>query len=1119
MGGLFNREKTNPWIPRAEQAFENAEFENAANYYSRALETEPDNINLQVRLAATQRYLGKYPEATATYEKIVAAVPAREDCWIALSQLYGFSGNYRDAVQALNHVMITKDRIHYLVQKCEWLEILQEKREAKDVAKQIVSLEPDNIYNLYRYATLLCSTGSYAEARDIYDTLSQKPGSDARKYAAEAAFCSEMLGDVNGALFRYQNLDKDDANGWYRRARLEESIGKFKEAAASYSMVTKFTAEEEVSLTLRRALCLFWSGNSKEASSVLNKILCKGMESPDLWYLQGTLSFLTGSMEVAISAFDEFLHSSQTNRTVWFMKGCAEYLSGKYEDAIVSFSRMDTLGSGSAEMFASEDMELFDEIEPPKKDDTVVFSGEINEGVLSMQAICLAALGRYMEADKAATTLLNESPNRTDMQIVHARCLVALGQYDAASVVYRLIDGQLPDDYTIRFEHASLALLQGNYSEASELFESLREHYPGNALVAQRIIQSALGVGGYAEAKSAADNLLAAMPNNVFGLMNAGEASFMAGGYDEALAYFQQVVNLMPELPAPYYALGKTFDALGRYDEAREAFVKASEVTAENVGMVRYQAAALVQKGELEEALSLYASILQEYPESQGIAGEIAQLSFELGRWNDVVEGVEAAAAGGEESFTLCRLAGNAACHLDDFETATKFYQKALSFIPEHPAVTAELGHSYVALGSYQEAIPLLSAVLNADAENKPARLDRAVAESNLCLYEEAIADYTELFNQDPDNLSSLIALADLYERQQNYDGMLAVYGEYLQVNPENLSVFRKVASLYRMRGDYEEAISGYDMILEAAPSDLVTLHQKEEALMSLGNYDEAADVCEQLLGIKDDPGFRLDYAVSLAHLGRTDEAIAELTTILKADRENLSALFSYADLLTRVGDYQRAMVAYDNIIRILPGNAVAYLERAFVAAKIGEPAQTVAKLKEAVSVLPKNGFVLSGAAYLSYVTGHPTEALQFLDKAESNGVADADLFCTRAFIYLAQNKFDLAKEAASRALSTSPSNKLAWYLIAKAQDALGERKEALESYQQMLELEENPDAEISEDAIFPEEPEVAPVVEEDPVPEEKPKRRYRNDEAFGSSIRVDPKNEDREKYRGLIIN
>ena len=109
-------------------------------------------------------------------------------------------------------------------------------------------------------------------------------------------------------------------------------------------------------------------------------------------------------------------------------------------------------------------------------------------------------------------------------------------------------------------------------------------------------------------------------------------------------------------------------------------------------------------------------------------------------------------------------------------------------------------------------------------------------------------------------------------------------------------------------------------------------------------------------------------------------------------------------------------------------------------------------------------------------------------------------------------------------ALSAAPSNKLAWYLMAKAQDALGERRESLESYQQMLALEENPEAELSEDVIFPEEPEYeepAPVVEEEPAPVEKPKHKVRpvNDEAYGSSVRVDPKDDDREKYRGLIIN
>lgn len=44
--------------------------------------------------------------------------------------------------------------------------------------------------------------------------------------------------------------------GWYRRARLEESMGSYKDAAASYGMVQQYSADTDITITVRRALCL-----------------------------------------------------------------------------------------------------------------------------------------------------------------------------------------------------------------------------------------------------------------------------------------------------------------------------------------------------------------------------------------------------------------------------------------------------------------------------------------------------------------------------------------------------------------------------------------------------------------------------------------------------------------------------------------------------------------------------------------------------------------------------------------------------------------------------------------------------------------------------------------------
>lgn len=63
------RDKQNQWIAKAEQAYEKGLFEDAAELFSKAAEAEPSSANLWIKLAASQKYTGKYDAAVRSYKK------------------------------------------------------------------------------------------------------------------------------------------------------------------------------------------------------------------------------------------------------------------------------------------------------------------------------------------------------------------------------------------------------------------------------------------------------------------------------------------------------------------------------------------------------------------------------------------------------------------------------------------------------------------------------------------------------------------------------------------------------------------------------------------------------------------------------------------------------------------------------------------------------------------------------------------------------------------------------------------------------------------------------------------------------------------------------------------
>ncbi|HJJ54653.1 MAG TPA: tetratricopeptide repeat protein, partial [Methanocorpusculum sp.] len=1071
MGGLFSKgEKQNPWITRGEQAFEKQQFENACSHYAKAVEFEPENIKALARLAHLQQYTGKYNNALETYRKVVSAEPENQEAWTQIALLEGEAGNYSQAISAIEHVTVASDDTFILTRKCEWVARTGNYRDAADIAKQLSLNNPQNEQYALLYADNLMRSGQNSDAKDAYCNLMKRFPDRAVKYANDAALCAELMGENNEAYELYKSHNSQDALGLFRKARLEELSCKFTDAASTYSAIQRIEGTDEIHITFRRIYCLFWGGKEKEAAAELEKLLSRNLDSGELWYLLGSISFMTGSIQRAAECFEHAIRAGAGSGWMWQMKATAEFFSGKYSDALSSFSRTKNIreGKSSADaFFEGEEMELIEKVDTIG--DEITFS-EANPNLAAIEACCLAAAGKAEQADSAALSALAEDPTRIDMEILHLRLLAASGRYQACAEAGERVSKMLPDDYTILFEHAEAEMLSGNFTKAAEIFRKLMNQYPENPMLYGKLITCIVNSSDFAAAKEAADGMITMLPDNAEVIRAAADASFAAGAYTDAATYYNRVCELQPENGHAFLCLGKSYEMLGKYADAKEAFSTASAYLAENIGTVFLQALCAADGGQLEEAAALYTSIIQTYPDLRGPAGELALISAALGRHKETEAAVSITAALGDADYTIYKLGGDACMQLLRYDDAITYYTEALAIKPGDVPVTSSLGRAYAAKGDYEQGLAAFNDALSSEPESTGLLMAKAQCKANLGHWEEAETDLRTITSQDPENPEPYLVLAEVLERQQKYPEMLDAYISYLKIQPENISVFRKIANLYLMDGNYEEAINGYDMILEAHPNDRMTMNLKAEALMALGCWKESAELCATILSFyPDDQAIRLMYAKGLSLIGEYKKALSEYVTILKADRTNTEALLGYGDLLSRTGNYDKALIAFDRIIKNNNTNLNAYLERTNAAIKQGKPETILASLKASVSATAGNPHMLSGLGYLSAIAGRPSEALTFLDKAEKAGGDEVDIFNTRALIYLSQNQYDKALEAAIKATTGRPENTTAWRLRAQAHERLGQIEEAIECYQNSLtgkQEEEDPFAAPAEPVV-----------------------------------------------------
>ncbi|PAV09147.1 tetratricopeptide repeat protein [Methanocorpusculum parvum] len=1061
IGGLFGKnDKQNPWIARGEQAYDKGQYEDAAQHFTKALELEPASAKLWTRLAASQRFCQKCDAASRSYAKAVELNPDDGQAWKSLALLLGDAGKYEEALSALGHVVLPDSEVYLKERKYEWLRQSGRYRDAAAVCSQLIAVFPGNIQYRAGYADLLMRSGMFAEARSVYDDLASSLGKP--EMFSNAAFCCEMTGDVEGALKRYANLAENDTVGWYRRARLEESLGNFKNASAAYGMIQHYTTGDDVTITVRRALSFYWDGNGKEAAIQLEKVLAKGYANAELWHLLGTISFLNGEFRRAVEAFVEYIHLNQTNNAVWYMKGCAEYLSGKYKEALESFGKMGKLGSAGpspAKMkwFEDSELDLFDS-GPSQKEQIKVEVGVVNEGLLSMQGYALAALGRYGEADKAAGVVLSHAPARLDMELLHSRCLAGLGRYQYAGDAAARVLAKSPENIAALEQHAASMMLAGKYREAAGSWKKLLEASPENTLAYIGLLKACSGTGRYEEAQEIAKLLLSEeyLPRDITVTLLAGEAAASAGNYEEAVTHYQNAAALSSNTPAAFIGLGSGYEMLGEYEKAVEAFSSADEILPDQPGILLALGRARAAAGQSQAAAETYIRIMTDHPDIAGAASHVTTLCADLGLNEQAADAALAALSKGEGRLGLLTLGGDLCRSIDRLDQAQECYTAALKEEPDNIHNLYSIGHVHLLKGEFKLCTEYMDQCLEHEPEHSQALFDKGAAYVNLGRLEDAAKVLRHLTEIDETNTKALLQLAEILEQLHNYDEVLEVYARYLNAGVPNADVVRKLASIYLMRGEYEEALSGYELLIESNPDDIITHRLRAEAFRFLGRDEEAAEACAKMLALRpNDQNIRSMYAASLANIGKTEEALKQYAELTLKDPENTAALFGYAEMLSRMGKYPEAIRYFDKLIGKYPRNSLLHLEKALASIKIGEPKDITSDMTTAAQTDPKNPYVLSGLGFMQMVTGHPTEALAAFDKAEAAGCKDPDLNFCRGIIYLQQSRFDMAEKAADHILKTDQDHLPAMHLKARSLESVGRLKEAVGYYDRIVELSE----------------------------------------------------------------
>ncbi len=421
------------------------------------------------------------------------------------------------------------------------------------------------------------------------------------------------------------------------------------------------------------------------------------------------------------------------------------------------------------------------------------------------------------------------------------------------------------------------------------------------------------------------------------------------------------------------------------------------------------------------------------------------------------------------------------------YEEAQELLQEYLTRNPDDTVARTELASMLVQGEQYADALAMLDKIPKGTAPQDTTYL-RAKALGGLGRYDEAIPLLKAILKEDPEFLEAWADLAFIYETTNDFKGAEETYQSIMLLGDPTRELILRLAEVNVKLGKYDTAIK----LLDRAPQDLATFmpvvgflldaraynhaetlidsvlkeHPEYEelwfhkAVLYYDGYKDSARALEALQLISTDNRFherslrfsihllfeadRKDEALALAKssrqqyldvnefwllearllqdLGRTDDAIALLQETKERWSEDPEVYYTYGLVLDRAGRKDDAFTVMDELLELEPDNADALNYVGYTLADQGkELLRALDLITQALEIKPDNDYIMDSLAWVQFKLGRLEDAWASINKAvvtpEGNQLEDPEIWDHYGDIAKALGKLDEARKGYENAI------------------------------------------------------------------------------------------------------
>jgi Flp pilus assembly protein TadD len=248
------------------------------------------------------------------------------------------------------------------------------------------------------------------------------------------------------------------------------------------------------------------------------------------------------------------------------------------------------------------------------------------------------------------------------------------------------------------------------------------------------------------------------------------------------------------------------------------------------------------------------------------------------------------------------RLRGILARDAGDFDHSLRLLRKAVEATDSDPEPAAELGLSYLAAGYLQLAEAAFRTALARDADSPKA----------------------------------LANLGALLQYRGHIQASIDCYRRVLALDPDDLEVRCNLANTLVEAGRGDEALAECDTALAMAPDRPELLATRGAVLCGLERYADAIPVLEAALATGPDDMALINLGLAHQQLGQTSDATAALDTAVRVNPDNARAVADLTTLLSAERRASEALALSADFLARHPGERLVLAARAVVLRDVG---------------------------------------------------------------------------------------------------------------------------------------------------------------------------------------